>query len=48
MRHINWCIQLNLAFDDAMMQELYDGHHGGEGCLWEDGLHRLYCMGGEL
>lgn len=42
---IIWCGQLNYAFDAAMWE------HGGPlvwGVLWREGLHTLYCMGGEL
>ena len=48
MEHINWCIQLNLAFDNAMMQSINEAGVREIGNLWEDGVHMLYCMGGEL
>ena len=45
-RGIEWCDQLNLAFDQAMLDAL-SGRYGFD-VLWSDGKHELYCMGGEL
>lgn len=43
---VEWCDQLNRAFDDAMMVAI-----GGSlypVVCWYEGKHELYCMGGEL
>lgn len=45
MDHVNWTEQLNWRFNAAMSE------HGGPsvwGVFWFEGLHMLYCMGGEL
>ena len=43
---IEWCDQLNLEFDQAMLDEI--GFRPYFDVLWADGKHELYCMGGEL
>lgn len=45
MDHVEWTAQLNWRFDAAMVE---NGGPATYGVMWCEGLHMLYCMGGEL